>query len=55
MYISIYIERSWHHIFCYLSRCIYIYIEIYRVGDNRTNVNTTSPHISDWLVTENAC
>ena len=54
----------------YISRCLYIYIyrvlgiiysrslplfiEIYRVCDNRRTVNTsTSPHISDQLGTEN--
>ena len=31
-------------------------VKIYRVGDNRRTVNTsTTPHISDQLGTENAC
>ena len=30
-----------------------LYIQIYRVGDNRTTVVNTSRHISDQLGTEN--
>ena len=45
LYIYIYISSSWHHIFA---------IEIYRVGDNRRPVNSsTSLYISDQLGTEN--
>ena len=49
----IYMSSSWHHI---LAISPVEKIEIYRVGDNRGTVNTsTSPHISDQLGTENAC
>ena len=50
IYIYIYISSSWHHIFATLP----VFIEIYRVGDNRRPVNSsTSLHISDQLGTEN--
>ena len=49
IYIS-YIYSSWHHIFAIPP----VFIEIYRVGDNRRPVNSsTSLHISDQLGTEN--
>ena len=52
IYIYIYISRSWRHIL----RSLPLYIEIYRVCDNRRAVNTSSsPHISDQLGSENAC
>ena len=40
-----------------ISRCLSKwFIEIYRVGDNRRTVNTsTTPHICDQLGTESAC
>ena len=51
-YIYIYMSSSWHHILA-ISPAVY---QIYRVGDNRRTVNTsTTPHISDQLWTENAC
>ena len=61
----IYIERErhicfWHHILA-ISPAVcqngsQMFIEIYRVGDNRRTVNTsTTPHIWDQLGTENAC
>ena len=44
-------SSSWHHILVSPP----LYIEIYRVGDNRSTVNTsTTLHISDQLGTENA-
>ena len=49
-YIYIYISSSWHHIFAIPP----VFIEIYRVGDDRRPVNSsTSLHISDQLGTEN--
>ena len=62
-YIYIYIKRHiyfWHHILA-ISPAVcqngsQMFIEIYRVGDNRRIVNTsTTPHIWDQLGTENAC
>ena len=59
----IYRERHicfWHHILA-ISPAVcqngsQMFIEIYRVGDNRRTVNTsTTPHIWDQLGTENAC
>ena len=48
----IYMSSSWHHILAISPKKI----EIYRVGDNRGTVNTsTSPHISDQLGTEYVC
>ena len=45
-------SSSWHHILAISPKKI----DIYRVGDNRRTVNTsTSPHISDQLGTEYAC
>ena len=39
-----------------LSRCVTFIIEIYRVGDIRRTVKTsTTPHISDQSGTEKAC
>ena len=50
LYIYIYISSSWHHIFVIPP----VFIEIYRVGDNRRPFNSsTSLHISDQLGTEN--
>ena len=63
IYIYIYRERQiffWHHILA-ISPAVcrngsQMFIEIYRVGDNRRTVNTsTTPHIWDQLGTENAC
>ena len=65
MYIYIYRERErercfWHHILA-ISRDVcrngsQMFIEIYRVGDNRRTVNTSAtPHICDQLGTENTC
>ena len=59
--IYIYISSSWHHIFHIFAippvfSCSeqLVFIEIYRVGDNRRTVNSsTSLHISDQLGTEN--
>ena len=46
----IYISSSWHHIFAIPP----VFIEIYRVGDNRRPVNSsTSLHICDQLGTGN--
>ena len=61
--IYIYRERHicfWHHILA-LSPAVcwngsQMFIEIYRVGDNRRTVNTSmTPHIWYQLGTENAC
>ena len=47
----IYMSSSWHHILAISPA-----VKIYRVGDNRRSVNTsTTPKISDQLGTENAC
>ena len=63
IYIYTYRERHicfWHHILA-ISPAVcrngsQMFIEIYRVGDNRRTVNTsTTPHIWDQLGTENAC
>ena len=59
IYIYIYIDRHRDLGFIFLTispTCVQVYIEIYRVGDNRGTVTrSTSPHISDQLGTENLC
>ena len=50
----------WHHILAISPDVCrngsHMFIEIYRVGDNRRTINTlTTPHICDQLGTENAC
>ena len=53
MYVYVYMSSSWHHI---LSTSPAVHIEIYRVGDNKGTVKTsTTRHISDRLGTRNAC
>ena len=48
-------SSSCYYIFNHLSQCTGM-IKIYRVGDSRRTVNTsTTPHISDQLWTENEC
>ena len=63
IYICIYRERHicfWDHILA-ISPIVcrngsQIFIELYRVGDNRRTVKTsTTPHICDQLGTEDAC
>ena len=63
IYIYTYRERHicfWHHILAIFPAVCrngsQMFIEIYRVGDNRRTVNTsTTPYIWDQLGTENAC
>ena len=55
IHIYIYISSAWHHIFAIIPPPPPpIFIEIYRVGNNRRTVNTSKIlHISDQLGTEN--
>ena len=53
LYVYEYMSSSWHHISAISPA---VHIKIYRVGDNRGTVNTsTTRHISDQLGTKHAC
>ena len=46
-------KKVWNSVSGKYRTGLHLFIEIYRVGDDRKPVNSSSPHISDQLGTEN--